>query len=53
MTFTWHIARTQAHLQKHTEEGTNYAGISISLKNPPAPEVLEALHLPPLPRKGG
>jgi hypothetical protein len=49
MTFTWEIARTMAHLHCNG----NFSGFSVSLKNPPAPEVLAAMNLPPLPKKGG
>lgn len=49
MTKKWEIARTMAHL--HVDG--NYSGISVSLKNPPAEEILKELNLPPLPKKGG
>jgi hypothetical protein len=49
MTKEWKIARTQAHL--HIDG--NYCGISVSLtKCRPEEATLEALNLPPLPKKG-
>jgi hypothetical protein len=50
MTKEWKVARTMAHL---TLNG-NFTGISVSLiKCRPSDETLEALNLPPLPKKGG
>jgi len=50
MTKEWKVARTQAHLWI---DG-NYSGISVSLtKCRPSDETLQALNLPPLPKKGG
>ena len=58
-TFTWKIARTQAHL--HFEDVNadgmrfgGYTGISVSLiKCRPDDALLAELNLPALPKKGG
>lgn len=49
-TAEWKVARTQAHLHV----AGNYTGFSVSLgKCRPADDLIAAMNLPPLPKKGG